>query len=527
MNRARLCRNGVVVTPHHLASEAGLAVLREGGDAIEAAVAAAAAIAVVYPHMNGLGGDGFWLIDIPGLDPIAIDAAGPAARAATPAFYAAAGCEAIPVRGPLAALTTPGAVDGWRQALEISRSRGGRLPNSRLLEEAQALARDGFPVTASQVANTRAKLDELASVPGFGAFLSRGEPPSVGEVQRHARLADTLDQLGRAGLEDFYRGDVAAAIAADLATTDSPLDAADLAAYRAEPVAPLRLDLAPGRFYNHGAPTQGVVSLLILSLFETLGGARASPGQQVHLLIEATKAAFRMRDAYVADRRRVGSLQRLLAPEAVAGLAAQISPDRAADWDAAAAPGDTVWIGATDRNGVGVSYIQSIFWEFGSGVVLPSTGVTLQNRGAAFSLGEGDVNVLAPGAKPFHTLNPALARLNDGRRVVYGAMGGEGQPQTQAALITRYLWQGQDLQAAVTAPRWLLGRTWGSAERSLRVERNLDPEILALLAERGHAPIDVEPLAELMGHAGAIARRPDGVLEAAFDPRSDGSAAGF
>jgi gamma-glutamyltranspeptidase/glutathione hydrolase len=190
--------------------------------------------------------------------------------------------------------------------------------------------------------------------------------------------------------------------------------------------------------------------------------------------------------------------------------------------------GDTVWMGAADASGLAVSYIQSLYWEFGSGVVLPRTGVLMQNRGASFSL-EGDaLNPLEPGRLPFHTLNPALAVLDDGRVIAYGSMGGDGQPQTQAALFTRHVSYRQPLERAIDAPRWLLGRTWGSTHTNLRLESRFDGNLIDRLLAAGH---DVEVLPEaysdLMGHAGAVVLHPNGTLEGAHDPRADGGAAGI
>lgn len=528
MIRTRYARQGAVVAPHHLAAQAGLAVLREGGNAIEAMVAAASTIAVVYPHMNSIGGDGFWLIARPGRLPIAIDAAGPAAQAAHIEMYRSFGGETIPTRGPLAALTVPGAVGGWQEALTLSRSWGGRMPPSVLLREATHHAAEGYPVTESQVRSTSANLWELRDAPGFAnVFLDGGRTPSIGALQRNPALARTLEQLAYEGLDSFYRGDLGRSIAEELAEIGSPLSRVDLTTYVGIRRQPLQVETRAGSLFNLGAPTQGLVSLLIVALYDALGGAEAEP-QRIHLLIEATKAAFKIRDAHITDPARLKvNLQDFLQADRIRELAASIGRDRASPWARASERGDTVWMGAIDRTGLAVSYIQSVYWEFGSGVVLPRSGILLQNRGAAFSLNPGDLNSLQPGAKPFHTLNPALARLNDGRVMVYGAMGGEGQPQTQAAVITRYAFHGIDLQSAITQPRWLLGRTWGAPQSSLRIERGADACVMETLQRLGHPVLLVDAYDEVMGHAGAIVRRPDGVLEAASDPRSDGVAACF
>ena len=207
--------------------------------------------------------------------------------------------------------------------------------------------------------------------------------------------------------------------------------------------------------------------------------------------------------------------------------ARDIDPARALTWPQPAVPGDTVWLGAVDGEGRAVSFIQSIYWEFGSGLVLPDSGVLWQNRGTSFSLSDVGPNVLAPGRKPFHTIQPAMALLADGRVMPYGAMGGEGQPQTQAMVFSRHVLHGQGLQEAVTAPRWLLGRTWGAETTSLRIENRFDPAVIAALRGAGHELEEIGPFDEVMGHAGALVHHPDGLIEGAADPRGDGQAAGF
>lgn len=518
---------GMAVAPHHLAAEAGGAVLREGGTAAEAMVAMAAAIAVVYPHMNAIGGDGFWILAEPGKEPIGVDACGAAVAAAKPDLYA--GEMAIPPRGPRAALTVAGTVSGWQAALDATAAWGRRLPLSCLLADAIRHAGDGIAVTSSQAALTAEKLPGLRDVPGFaGTFLIDGGAPAVGERLRQPALAATLTHLTRAGLDDFYRGDVARTIAADLGSAGSPLTLADLENHQPLMVRPLSVRLSVGTAYNMPPPTQGVASLMILALFDRLNVREAESFAHIHGLIEATKQAFVVRNAKVWDPAHMAEpAERFLEDPFLDRLAGRIEAHRALAWPQPAAPGDTVWMGAVDRHGRAASFIQSIYWEFGSGVVSPRTGVLWQNRGISFALEEGHPNRLAPGRRPFHTLNPALARFNDGRVMTYGTMGGEGQPQTQAAVFSRYALFGQGLQAAVTAPRWLLGRTWGSDSTNLKIEGRFAPTLINALREAGHEVEVVEDFTDLMGHAGAIVRHPDGLLEGAADPRSDGRVAAF
>ncbi|GLK86159.1 gamma-glutamyltransferase family protein [Ancylobacter defluvii] len=522
-------RRGMVTSPHHLASEAGLRVLREGGNAVEATVAMAATLAVVYPHMTAIGGDGFWLIGAPGETPVGIDACSRAAAAATPELYLRAGLTTIPQRGPLAANTTAATVAGWGEALAVSGKRGGRLTLARLLEDAVWHAGNGFAVARSQNELTTQKMPELADVSGFAAsFLVDGEAPATGSVMKLPALGETLHRLGVEGTESFYRGALAREIADDLARAGTPVTLDDLSACRARRVAPLSVDLPGMRLFNFPPPTQGLSSLMILALFRRLGVTEAEGFDHVHGLVEATKQAFLVRDRIIGDPDAMTEKPAdWLTDAALDRLAAQIDRESALPWPAPPSAGDTVWLGAIDGDGLATSFIQSIYFEFGSGVVLPQTGIVWQNRGSSFLLSGSGPRVLAPGRRPFHTLNPAMASFNDGRHMVYGTMGGEGQPQTQAALFSRYAFFGEELQAAITSPRWLLGRTWGAETVSLKLEDRFTPELVAALRSAGHDVEIVAPFDAMMGHAGAIARHGDGRLEGAGDPRSDGAAMGF
>ncbi|MGH8253743.1 MAG: gamma-glutamyltransferase family protein [Steroidobacteraceae bacterium] len=517
----------MVTAPHHLAAQAGAGVLRDGGNAVEAMVAAAATIAVVYPHMNSIGGDGFWLISRPGQIPVGIDACGRAAGLATPAWYKKLGHGAIPSRGPLAANTVAGAVSGWKIALDRA---GGRLPLSRLLQDAIRYAREGTAVTQSQVDYISKFITELAPQPGFApTFLREGCPPQALSMQRFPALAATLDRLAQHGLDDFYRGDLARTMAAELERLGSPLRLDDLQRQCASVVTPLSVDLSVGTVFNLPPPTQGLASLMILALFDRIrSGVRDDSFAHVHGLVEATKQAFKVRNRHICDPAAMTvSASDYLRDAALDERARAIVGDRAQPWPELGIKGDTVWMGAADSDGCMASYIQSVYWEFGSGVVLQDTGVNWQNRGASFSLDEASHLALVPGRKPFHTLNPALARLSDGREMVYGNMGGDGQPQSQAAVFSRYAMFGRDLQAAVSAPRWLLGRTWGDMSVSLKLESRFEPALVTELRDAGHDVDLIDSYSDWVGHAGALVRHPNGVLAGAADPRSDGAVAGL
>ncbi|MBT4934054.1 MAG: gamma-glutamyltransferase family protein [Rhodospirillaceae bacterium] len=523
-------RSGMMSAPHHLAAEAGANILRAGGNAVEAMVAAAATIAVVYPHMNSIGGDGFWIISEPGKEPIGIDACGPAAALATVDAYKRANCDSIPARGPLAALSVAGTLSGWASALDVASSWGTAIPLPDILADAVGHGRAGVSVTRGQEKLTGEKLAEVKAVPGFArTYLSdEGKVLEEGAILKQPALAATLERLGQAGLDDFYRGDVARALASGLENTGSFLRLSDLESYHALPVAPLSVGLDCGQIYNMPPPTQGVSALMILALFERLGVKQAESFDHIHGLVEATKQAFILRDAHVTDPACMNvDAAAWLQADFLDGRAANIDKANALPWPHVAKPGDTIWMGAADKSGRVVSFIQSTYWEYGSGVVVPDTGVVWQNRGMSFSLDPSHHNALEPGKRPFHTLIPALARLKDGRTMAYGNMGGEGQPQSQAAVFSRHVMFGAPLQEAISAPRWLLGRTWGEDTASLKLENRFDSALVDKLMAAGHDVELMEPFTSTMGHAGAVSVSHSGAFEGASDPRSDGAAVGL
>lgn len=524
---------GMAVAPHALAAQAALAVLREGGNAVEAMIAAAASIAVVYPHMNSIGGDAFWLIHAPGQAPRAIDACGAAAAAASIDWYTERGItKNIPFRGGVAANTVAGTVSGWNAAHEFSRKDlGGKLPLTRLFADAIHYAENGIAVTRSQNATTAAKLDGLKGVHGFDeTYLVNGEPPRIGSVFYQKRLGATLRHLAQTGLDDFYRGGLAETLARDLAAAGSPIALADLRRHQAQWRTPLVLKHSLGTLYNMTPPTQGMVSLLILGILDALeiGSVDPSGADYVHLCVEASKQAFAVRDRTITDPAYMqGDAQSFLAPAAVRALAANIDRRKAAPWGKGKGPADTVWMGVIDGDGRAVTFIQSTYHEYGCGVVLKDSGIVWQNRGCSFSLDDSALNALRPLRKPFHTLNPALALFDDGRSMVYGNMGGDGQPQSQSAVFTRYALFGMNPQEAVSAPRWLLGRTWGQVSDTLKLEARFPVEVVDQLRRYGHEVEVLRAWDETMGHAGAIVRHANGVLEGGADPRSDGAVAAY
>lgn len=515
---------GMVTSPHHLASEAGLDVLKDGGTAVEAVVAVAATLAVVYPHMTSIGGDGFWVIGEPNGQVHAIDACGGAAAKADLHLYR--GHQTIPWRGPLAANTVAGTISGWAAALATGHNT---LPLDRLLRDAIHYAKTGVVVTEGGAEIAANKGPDLAPVMGYAdVFMPHGKPLAKGDILKQPALANTLRRLCVEGLQSFYAGDLARDIAADLEAAGTPLTADDLARHKAIRPAALTTRMRGANLFNTAPPTQGFASLAILALFDRLGIDSVDDFPFIHGLVEATKQAFLIRDQHIGDPAYMSFDPQDFLSDATALdiLAGKISRTQALPWPHRAEGGDTVWFGAIDERGQAVSAIQSTYFEFGAGLVLPETGIVWQNRGASFRLQPDGWNALKPGRRPFHTLNPALALFDDGRKMVYGTMGGEGQPQTQAVVFSRYN-AGIDLQAAITAPRWLLGKTWGEESTTLKIENRFDPAVINALRAAGH---DVEVLpafTSTMGHAGAIVRHPNGRLEGANDPRSDGRVAAY
>ena len=527
---------GMVASPHLLASQSGVAALRGGGNALDAAVAAAATIAVVYPHMNGIGGDNFWLIwDARAGRLRALCGAGRSAAAASVEWYAARGVrDAIPARGGLAALTVPGAVDGWWQAHRHSATAmGSPLDWPDLLADAIIYAAEGFSASAGQRRPPPREPDL------FG-------PSASGEIRRdlwplyhpdalargplvQANLARSLETIRDGGPDAFYGGALARRVAAAAADAGSPLSVGDFAAHRSEWMDPLMLPWNGGVAASFPPPTQGMSALALLGLAEGFDLAALEEADYIHVLVEAIKLAFADRDRHLTDPAAMTvTPAELLAPERLARLRGRIARRRAMMPEAAAAPGgDTIAIVTADADGNAVSLIQSLYYTFGSGLVAGDTGIVLQNRGAFFSLDPRHVNALAPRKHTMHTLVPSMY-LEGGRpRMVYGTMGGEGQPQTQAALLTRRLQRGLGTQACVEAPRWLYGRTWGVATRALSLEGRYPPSLAEDLAARGHDVKMGEAWDDLFGHAHAIWLDERGGLCGGSDPRADGGALGY
>lgn len=537
-----LASRGMVSSPHYLASASGLEALRRGGSAVDAAIATNATLCVVYPHMAGVGGDGFWLIAGPDTDGVqALHASGPAAQGATREYFREQGCiDRIPDRGPLAALTIPGAVDGWRLAHE----RHGRLPWADLFADAIHYARDGMAVTRSLADWLKTDEPILQQFPETARiYLPEGRLLREGERLMQPELAHTLEQIATLGARaGFYEGEIARRICAAMSAAGSPLRAEDFAGYQARWTTPISTTYRGYDVVQHGPNTQGFAALMILNLLEGFDVSAWGEGSAdyYHHLAEAIKVAFADRDEWLTDPAFVNiPLDTLLSKEYADERRKLITAARALtdvapglrygeEFDHQAPGGDTVYFCATDADGLVVSNIQSIYHDFGSAVVAGDTGVLMQNRGSFFSLDDRHPNRLEPGKHTFHTIIPAML-LKDGKPVLaYGTMGGEGQPQTQAAMLTRLIDYGFDVQQAIEAPRWLMGRTWGTASSNLWLESRISDETARELRLRGQPVQMTAQWESTMGHAQAIRiDHEGGFFEGGADPRGDGAAVGY
>lgn len=533
----------MISTPHYLASQAGLKVLQDGGNALEAAIAAASTISVVYPHMNGLGGDNFWLIyDANSNVLTGLNGSGRSGENATITNYQKLGLEKIPTRGVLSANTIPGAVAAWDQVYRYSIDKmNGTYHWDDLLQTAIFYAKEGFPVTPSQEHWTNVNLQEKDKqqryLQRFSEFKqiftkSSGQAYRAGELIRQQDLSITLEGIAKEGCGLFYKGKLAEAMIDDLQKHGGLLTFQDFAAHQSDWVEPLSVPYRGYQAYNLPPNTQGFASLSILNILNQFDLSSIAEGttDYYHLLIEATKLAFQDRDQYLTDPNFSAiPLDYLLSEKRGKELARKINFVHASRFENRLNPnGDTIWLGVVDKQGNAVSLIQSIYHEFGSGFIPKGTGVIMQNRGSYFSLNPHHVNCLQPGKRTFHTLNPAMLFHNGRPYLVYGTMGGEGQPQTQAALVTRIIDYHIPIQAAIEAPRWLFGRTWGASSNTLKLENRICDSITKELQLKEHEVETLEAFTDVMGHAGAIKIDHDsGVKFGGADPRGDGAAVGY
>lgn len=515
---------GMITSPHQLASQAGLDILKRGGNAIEAAITMGTCLAVVYPHFTGLGGDSFMLIANGSGEATSLSGIGQCCQA-VPDF-----AQQISARGPQSCLTSAATVDALGQAFEMSQAKfGGQLSWTELLAPAIRLAKEGYPLSSSQHFWFNFRESSLAELPGVAALFSQdGKQGAIGSLVKQPQLAKTLETLAERGYRDFYEGELAGRIAEGLQQAGAPLTADDLAATRAREEAPLRLPYRQGELLAHQPPTQGVTTLEIMGILEQfdVGALTEGGGDYYHLLVEAVKCAFIDRNRGLADPDfSQVPVETWLSPAYLAEQAASISLTQARPWPEVFQPADTVFLAATDASGLSVSLLQTIYYDWGSGVAAGDTGILWHNRGAAFSLDPQHPNAIAPGKRPFHTLNPGVY-LKDGKpMLLYGTQGADGQPQTLAAILTRLIDYGLSPEEALRRPRFLLGKTFSNSSDNLKLEADAGPSVFAQLTGMGHQIIELPAQSPLAGQPGVIRIDPlSGELSGAHDPRGDGCA---
>jgi gamma-glutamyltranspeptidase/glutathione hydrolase len=510
--------NGMAATSSPPATLAALDVLRAGGNAVDAAVTAAAVLCVAEPAMTGIGGDCFALLGFPDGSVKGLNGSGRAAQAADADWLKASGLTAIPQRS-VHAVTVPGAIDAWDTLLKAH----GTMTLGEALAPAIALAEAGVPVTPRVAADwLEAAPILLADEGGRTHYLKNGLAPLAGETMTYPALARTLRRLARYGRDGFYCGEVAAEILGHLGRRGSLLTAADIARTRSDWVTPIATAFAGHEVLELPPNGQGMSALIALKILEHFGLRRHDPEcpERCHLEIEAMKLAFVLRNRHLADPDFMTvPVAELLSDATAAKLAARIDMERASDAALALRLSDTVYLTVVDRDRLAVSFINSLYDGFGSAIVTPVGGITLHNRGACFRADPGHPNCIGPGKRPLHTIIPAMARKDGRIDMSFGVMGGDYQPMGHVTVaVNRYVY-GMDPQQAIDWPRCF--PRGGEVE----VEAGVAATVRRGLAARGHRLVDrAKPLGG--GQAIAIDRR-NGLLVGGSDPRKDGLALGY
>ncbi|WFE75700.1 gamma-glutamyltransferase family protein [Roseinatronobacter sp. S2] len=504
-----------LTTPHPLATAAGMNVLRAGGTAPEALIAAGAVLAVVMPHFCGLGGDAVWLVTTPKGGPRSFMAIGQGLDRPFPTGP-------IPLRGAGSIMTSAAVVAGWAHALDFARAElDGRSRWGDLLAPAIRHAEAGFPVTASQEFWTRFRAADLPAWPGFApVFLQDGQPPKAGHILHQRELAHSLRSIAQDGAQAFYRGALSHKIVDGLRAAGVHISHADLARTTCREGQPLSLPYRGLTLLAPPPPTQGLTTLQIMGQLAALdfSNVQAGSADHIHLCVEAVKRAFLQRGQIADPAFHPMDMQHQLDQSRLDGWAQDISMSTALPWPHVWAHGDTVFLGAIDEMGNAASVLQSTYFDWGSGVVAGDTGIIWQNRGAAFSADPAHVNAFAPGKLPFYTLNPGIALQGGKPKFVYGTQGADGQPQTLAMVLTRMIDFGQSPPDALAGPRFLLGRTFSDSRDSLKLEADVDAPTRAALAARGHEISMIAAQSPMAGLAGVVQCR-DGRRQAWHDPR--------
>jgi gamma-glutamyltranspeptidase/glutathione hydrolase len=519
-------RHGMIATSQTLASAAGLRVLQEGGNAIDAAVTAAAVLAVVEPSMNGIGGDLLAIVyDAKTKKVYGLDSTGRSPYAATPEEFARRGIKDMPGRGVLT-VDVPGVVEGWHQLL----TRFGTISLAKAMAPAITLARDGFPVAELMADEWKDNLKTLSSDPATAAtFLPNGKPMEQGDIFANPRLARTMEAIAKEGRDAFYKGSIARAIVSDIKQRNGLLEMRDFAEHKADWVEPISVNYRGYDVLEMPPSTQGFVALEMLNIMERFDIKKLghNTADYLHVVTEAKRIAFADRSAFLADRDHMQKdvLKKLLSKDYAAERAREIDMDKAAKQYGPTRDfsgndlGDTIYMTAADGQGNVISFIQSLFGSFGAGFVAGETGVTLHNRGSGFTLQAGHPNQIAPHKRPLHTLVPAMI-MKDGKPwVSFGVMGGDNQAQAHAQVVANFVDFGMHVQEAGDAARM---RHMGA---NLALESGIGPEVRKALEAKGHTIRDGR--GQMGGYQAIFVDPRTGVLLGGSDLRKDGVAIGW
>lgn len=515
-----LAENGMAATSHPLATMAAVDILKRGGNAVDAAVAASATLCVVEPHMTGIGGDCFAIVAEPDGSVHGLNGSGRAAAGADPDWYRARGFREMPETGPHP-ITVPGAIKAWETLLR----RLGTMPFEILFSNAIHYAEGGFPVHARVGSDWARQAEALAGDEGGRLhYLVDGSAPAIGSRKRQPALATTLKAIAKGGSKAFYEGAIAAEIAATVGKHGGFLGEADLAAVSADWVDPLAAPFAGHDILEIPPNGQGITALIMFRLLSEIGLAGdPDNAERYHLDIEAGRLAYSVRDHLVADPRTMTvAAGDLLSDAFIARLASRIDRRRRnPDVSLPAIPNaDTIYLTVVDRDRRAVSFINSTYDAFGSKIVTPASGIALQNRGACFSLEKGHPNEIGPGKRPMHTIIPAMAMRGGLPAVAFGVMGGAFQPMGHVNVFSNLAVHGMDPQEAIDHPRLF----WGD-DGVLEAEAGIPEGVRRDLVARGHGVRDAE-----RPHGGGqmiVIDRQNGFLVGGSDSRKDGVAAGW
>ena len=522
---------GMVASHHPVASLAAIEILKKGGSAVDAAIAANAVLAVVYPHMCGIGGDLFMLIySAKDKKVYALNASGRSPYAMTRDYFKQKGLDKIPFQASLLPVSVPGVVDGWDQALK----RFGRMTLAEVLQPAIETAENGFAFTENQAGWAKGSHDLLLKTPTTAQILTKdGKPLQAGDVVVMKDLAGSLRKIATDGRDAFYQGAVAQAIVKYMQENGGLLRLKDLADHRSDWVEPITTTYRGHTVYEFPPPTQGIALLQMLNTLEAYDLKKWGPNstETLHLFAEAKKLAFADLDRHISDPDFVKIAVETLTSKTYADTRRKlIDLDRAAVSATPGDPrGDTTPLQVVDREGNAVTLIQSIYFTWGSGVIAGDTGILLQNRAAYFSLDPNHVNRLEPHKRTFHTLNPVMVFKDSKPFLVTAAQGAGGQVQTLLAVITNIIDFGMNVQEAVEAPRWLHGGVRpGDPPDIFNLEGRIAPEVTKALEAKGHKVKVLPAFTQVMGSIQVIMLDPkSGVMRGAADPRADGVALGY